>query len=765
MKNLSLENCNVLGKEVVHDSAIKHTTGQAIYVDDICDYPHQLYACFLLSKEAHALIIEIDTTAAKKMVGVVDVICAKDVVGKLDIGAVFGGDPLLADKKVEFVGQPLAAVAAKSMKIARNAVQTIKVKYQPLSAVLSIKEALAKKSFVLESQKIQTGDANQAIKNAKHTLSGELSIGGQDHFYLETQVSLSVPQEDGILVYSSTQNPTETQKMVASVLNLSMKQVVVETRRMGGGFGGKETQSSGAACISALFAYRNQMPVKMRLSRFDDMTTTGKRHSFENSYLVGFDDNGVIQGIKIKLSADCGYSPDLSAAIMHRAILHSDNCYYLKNIEVVGYLCKTNKVSNTAFRGFGGPQGMLTIEQVIDEIARYLEKDAVDVRLANIYLKNNTTHYGQKITENTAKTLITQILISSDYKQRRKKIQVFNQKNNYQKKGIALSPVKFGISFTVKFLNQAGALIHIYTDGSIHLNHGGTEMGQGLLVKVAQVVASEFQVPLSAIQITATRTDKVPNTSATAASSGSDLNAAAAQIAAKTIKKKLISFAAEYFQTSPQSIYFENAMLVAGSKKIPFNEFILLAYENRIALSSTGFYTTPKIYFDEKEAKGRPFFYFSYGVAVSEVIVDILTGEYQILRVDILHDVGNSINPAMDLGQVEGGFIQGLGWLTTEELSWNENGKLHTAGPDTYKIPTIGNLPEDFRVTLYRAKNQEDTIYRSKAVGEPPLMLANSIWLAIKDVVSNFANGKRVDLKTPATPVEVLRAITKLKTE
>ena len=755
---------NIINKNTTHDSAAKHTTGEAIYVDDIKDYPQQLYGYFVASTHPHAKILNIDTSNAKKIAGVIDIVCAKDVPGKLDIAPVFDGDPLLAKDKVEFVGQPVVAIVATSLKTARLAVQQVKISYQPLPTILSIKEAMVKKSFLLPAQKMQTGNAVKAIQKAKYKISGNFSIGGQEHFYLETQAALSIPKEDGMFVYSSTQNPTEIQKLVAEVLGLSMKQVVVETRRMGGGFGGKETQAAGVACLSALLAYRNKKPVKMRLSRFDDMTSTGKRHPFETSYQVGFNEKGNINGIQIDLAADCGYSIDLSAAIVSRALFHSDNCYYLPNAKITGYLCKTNKVSNTAFRGFGGPQGMLNIEQIIDEIARYLKRDPLDIRLTNLYSKGkDTTHYGQKVPGQKAKKLITEILKRSDYHKRKSKIKKFNQKNTYQKKGIALSPVKFGISFTVTFMNQAGALIHIYNDASIHLNHGGTEMGQGLFTKVAQVVAQEFQVPLENIQITATRTDKVPNTSPTAASTGSDLNGKAAQLAAQKIKKRLITFAASYWNTLPKNIYFKNGNLIVNKKKISFKDFIALAYENRTSLSATGFYKTPKIHFDTKKAKGRPFFYFAYGVAVSEALIDTLTGESKILRTDILHDVGNSISHAIDLGQIEGGFIQGLGWLTNEELVFHSDGKLLTSGADTYKIPAIGDLPEDFQVKLHTQKNTEATIYHSKAVGEPPLMLANSAWLAIKDAICSLTNTKRVDLKAPATPVEILRAIQQVK--
>ena len=762
-KNLKEKDTTYINKQFAHDSAEKHVSGEAVYVDDILDYPEALHCCFFCSNQAHAQIQEVDISEAQKMAGVVDIIQAKDVPAKLDIAPVFDGDPLLADKKVEFFGQPIVAVAAKDMYSARKAVQKIKVKYKSLEPILDLKEALQKKSFVLEPQLLQRGNVNLALQKAKHRLNGEFFIGGQDHFYLETQISLAVPQEDGVFLYCSTQNPTEVQKLVAEVIGLKMSQVVVDTRRMGGGFGGKETQSAQAACIAALFAYRNRLPVKMRLNRFDDMLTTGKRHNFYNTYEVGFNNAGVIEAIKIKLAAQCGYSADLSLAILARAMLHSDNCYYFKNVKIEGYPCKTHTVSNTAFRGFGGPQGMLHIEHIIDEVARYLKKDPLDIMQLNFYENKNgrnITPYEQEIEEPVIAKLVEELVQTSEYKKRRKEVALFNQSNPNFSKGIAISPVKFGISFTVTFMNQAGALIHIYSDGSVHLNHGGTEMGQGLFIKVAQVVAEEFQIDLNKISITSTRTDKVPNTSPTAASAGSDLNGKAAQVAARKIKARLIQFAATYFKTPAEDIFLKQGKVyIAKNKKITFEKLIALAYENRIALSSTGYYKTPKIHFDKKNYKGRPFLYFSYGAAVSEVLVDTLTGEYKVLRTDILHDIGNSINPAVDRGQVEGGFVQGMGWLTCEELGWDKNGRALALGPDTYKIPAVTDLPQDFRVHLKTHSNNEDTVFRSKAVGEPPLMLANSVWLAIKDAVSYFAKNKRITLNAPATPVEVFNAI------
>lgn len=763
-----------VGKSVKHDSAEKQVSGEAIYVDDRLEFPNQLHVYCRLSTEAHAKIISIDTTPCYEFNGVEIAITSKDVPGELDIGAVFPGDPLLADGVVEYYGQPIIAVAATDMETARKAALAAKIELEPLPAILDVEEALAKKHFVHEAHVQQRGDYQAALATAKHVIAGDLHVGGQEHFYLETQASSVVPAEDGgVIVYTSTQNPTEIQKVVAEVLGVAMHKVVVDMRRMGGGFGGKETQANAPACIAAVIASLTQKPTKIRLWRNDDMTMTGKRHPFYNQYRVGFDDNGVIQGAELTVSGNCGYSIDLSHSIVDRAMFHSDNAYYLGDAKVVGNRCKTNTASNTAYRGFGGPQGMMTIEHVMDEIAHYLGKDPLEIRKANYYggEGRDTTHYYQKVEDNCLLEITEALEKSSDYQQRRQEIAEFNAKSPILKKGIALTPVKFGISFTATFLNQAGALIHIYTDGSIHLNHGGTEMGQGLNTKVAQIVAQEFSVDIDQIQITATNTDKVPNTSPTAASSGTDLNGKAAQNAALTIKARLIEFATHHYKVTPEEVIFNNGVVEVRDQLIPFAEFIQQAYFNQVSLSSTGFYRTPKIHYDHEKARGRPFYYFAYGASCSEVIVDTLTGEYKILRTDILHDVGTSLNPAIDIGQIEGGFIQGVGWLTTEELVWNEKGRLMTNGPASYKIPAIADMPIDFRTEIVQNRsNPEDTVFNSKAVGEPPFMLGMSVWSALKDAVhavalENAQEGERVTvhLDTPATPERVLWAMEKAR--
>ncbi|MFZ5458272.1 xanthine dehydrogenase molybdopterin binding subunit [Stutzerimonas stutzeri] len=750
-----------VGRSVKHDSAPKHVSGEAVYVDDRLEFPNQLHVYARMSERAHARIVRIDTSPCYQIPGVAIAITAKDVPGQLDIGAVMPGDPLLADGKVEFIGQPVIAVAADSLETARKAAMAAIIEYEDLEPVLDVVEALHKKHFVLDSHTHKRGDSATALASAPRRLQGSLHIGGQEHFYLETQVSSVMPTEDGgMIVYTSTQNPTEVQKLVAEVLGVPMNKIVIDMRRMGGGFGGKETQAAGPACLCAVIAHLTGRPTKMRLPRMEDMTMTGKRHPFYVEYDVGFDDDGLLHGIEIDLAGNCGYSPDLSGSIVDRAMFHSDNAYYLGDATINGHRCKTNLASNTAYRGFGGPQGMVAIEEIMDAVARELGKDPLEVRKRNYYGKTerNVTHYYQTVEHNMLEEMTAELEASSDYAKRREEIRAFNAASPILKKGLALTPVKFGISFTASFLNQAGALVHVYTDGSIHLNHGGTEMGQGLNTKVAQVVAEVFQVDIERIQITATNTDKVPNTSPTAASSGADLNGKAAQNAAQTIKQRLVEFAARKWQIFEEDVEFKNGQVRLRDHYISFEELIQQAYFGQVSLSSTGFYRTPKIYYDRSQARGRPFYYFAYGAACSEVIVDTLTGEYKMLRSDILHDVGASLNPAIDIGQVEGGFVQGLGWLTMEELVWNDKGKLMTNGPASYKIPAVADMPLDLRVKLVEnRKNPEDTVFHSKAVGEPPFMLGISVWCAIKDAVASLADYRaQPQIDAPATPERVL---------
>jgi xanthine dehydrogenase large subunit len=757
-----------VGRSVKHDSAPKHVSGEAVYVDDRLEFPNQLHVYARMSERAHARIVSIDTSPCYQIPGVAIAITAKDVPGQLDIGAVMPGDPLLADGKVEFIGQPVIAVAADSLETARKAAMAAIIEYEDLEPVLDVVEALHKKHFVLDSHTHKRGDSATALASAPRRLQGSLHLGGQEHFYLETQVSSVMPTEDGgMIVYTSTQNPTEVQKLVAEVLGVPMNKIVIDMRRMGGGFGGKETQAAGPACLCAVIAHLTGRPTKMRLPRMEDMTMTGKRHPFYVEYDVGFDDDGLLHGIEIDLAGNCGYSPDLSGSIVDRAMFHSDNAYYLGDATINGHRCKTNLASNTAYRGFGGPQGMVAIEEIMDAVARELGKDPLEVRKRNYYGKTerNVTHYYQTVEHNMLEEMTAELEASSDYAKRREDIRAFNAASPILKKGLALTPVKFGISFTASFLNQAGALVHVYTDGSIHLNHGGTEMGQGLNTKVAQVVAEVFQVDIERIQITATNTDKVPNTSPTAASSGADLNGKAAQNAAQTIKQRLVEFAARKWQIFEEDVEFKNGQVRLRDHYISFEELIQQAYFGQVSLSSTGFYRTPKIYYDRSQARGRPFYYFAYGAACSEVIVDTLTGEYKMLRSDILHDVGASLNPAIDIGQVEGGFVQGLGWLTMEELVWNDKGKLMTNGPASYKIPAVADMPLDLRVKLVEnRKNPEDTVFHSKAVGEPPFMLGISVWCAIKDAVASLADYRaQPQIDAPATPERVLWGVEQMR--
>lgn len=761
-----------MGDAKAHDSAHLHVSGEAVYTDDIREPRGCLHAYVLQSPHAHARIKSIDISACY-IPGVHAVMTAKDVPGKNEVAPVFSGDPVFAEETVQYAGQSVLAVAAENMDLARKAAKLAKVEYEELPAILTVQDAIKVEKFVGETYVMQSGDSKTALGKAKNRLQSALDIGGQDHFYLEGQIALATPHENGeVHCWSSTQHPSEVQHLIAKVLNIPDHAVTVEVRRMGGGFGGKESQASLIACVAALLAHRTGKPVKFRLDRDDDMTMTGKRHGFHVTYDVGFDDDGLITGMDVMQAADCGMSADLSNAIADRAMFHADNTYFLSDATVTSYRCFTNKVSNTAFRGFGGPQGMLVMEYIIDDIARHLGLDALAVRRRNLYdpkgqEKNRcTTHYGMKVEDCITADIFDTLEKSSDYRQRQKDIAAFNAKNKILKKGMAFTPVKFGISFTLKMLNQAGALVHVYKDGSIQLNHGGTEMGQGLHTKVCQVVADVFQVDLERVKITATNTSKVPNTSATAASSGSDLNGKAAEAAALTIKNRLIDFAAAHFKVVPENLVFAPDGVHIGDEVMAFPAFVQLAYVNRISLSSTGYYATPKIFWDREKAKGRPFFYFAYGAAVSEVIVDTLTGEYNLLRTDILHDAGRSLNPAIDIGQIEGGFVQGAGWLTSEELWWNDKGVLKTHAPSTYKIPTGRDVPKDFRVTLFEGDNVEDTIYRSKAVGEPPLMLGISVFLALRDAIAATAEGAKgvlPPLQAPATPEAVLKTIMSLK--
>ncbi|WP_432695270.1 xanthine dehydrogenase molybdopterin binding subunit [Marinobacterium sp. YM272] len=751
-----------------HESAAKHVSGAAVYVDDIVEPRGTLYAAVGFSTIARGHIRSLDLSGVRASEGVVALLEVSDIPGHVDIGPVFPGDPLLTDEEIKYAGQPIFVVAAETEAQARRAVKKAVIDYESREPLLDVTRALKEQAFVRPSHHMQRGDAKSAIEEAALTLSAEQHLGGQEHFYLEGQAALAVPAEDGgMLVYSSTQHPSEVQKLVAEVLDVPANRITVDMRRMGGGFGGKETQGAPWACMAALLASKSGKAVKLRLPRCDDMPMTGKRHPFYNRYEIGFDLQGRLLGAKIAVTGNCGHSPDLSDAIVDRAMFHADNAYFIPHVSIDGHRCMTNTVSHTAYRGFGGPQGMMIIERAMDDIARTVGRDPLDVRKINLYGGNgrDLTPYHQQVEHNLLPELIERLEESSDYRSRRREIADWNASSQVLKRGLALTPVKFGISFTLQHLNQAGALVHIYTDGSIQVNHGGTEMGQGLHTKVVQIVAEALSVSVDEIQITATRTDKVPNTSPTAASSGTDLNGQAARNAALELKKRISECIAEHKGSSLDAVRFESGRVHwdAGQGKeesMSFPEAAQFAYINRVSLSATGYYSTPKIWYDREQAKGRPFFYFANGAAVSEVLIDTLTGEYRVLAVDILHDVGRSLNPAVDLGQIEGGFIQGMGWLTTEELKWNAEGQLASNSPANYKIPAISDTPPRFKVSLFERDNDEETVYHSKAVGEPPFMLAISVWSALRDAIASLAEYRvSPDLDTPATPERVLEAV------
>lgn len=737
---------------IPHDSAVAHVSGQARYSDDVPLPANAVHLAFGLSEKAHATITDIDLSAVRSAEGVVDVLLAEDIPGANDVSPSIKDEPLLADGSVHYVGQPIFLVVATSHRAARVAARLANITYQELPAILTFDDAIAANSCFEEPIKFQNGASAENLKTAKNTLQGQIEIGGQEHFYLEGQASLAIPNEGDVHVYASTQHPSEIQHKVSAAINKPYHAVRVESRRMGGGFGGKESQGNALAVACAIVALRLNRPAKMRYDRDDDMVITGKRHDFRIKYNVGFDDTGRIQAIEFEHFARCGWAQDLSLPVADRAMLHSDNTYYLPHVSIVSHRLKTNTVSNTAFRGFGGPQGLVGIERVMDHIAHTLGLDPLEVRQANLYgdAPRNITPYHMTVEDNIAPELIAKLAETSDYVNRRAEIAKHNADSPILKRGIALTPVKFGISFTLTHLNQAGALVHVYSDGSIHLNHGGTEMGQGLFTKVAQVAAEVFAQPLDAIKITATDTGKVPNTSATAASSGSDLNGMACKVACETIKKRLIDFACEKWQTTSGKVVFKDGNVLIGTETVTFKELVSKAYENRISLSSTGFYKTPDIAWDRNAGKGRPFYYFAYGAAVTEVVIDTLTGENRIVRADVLHDVGNSLNPALDIGQIEGAYVQGAGWLTTEELVWDQQGVLKTHAPSTYKIPACSDRPKIFNVALWDGENVKDTIYRSKAVGEPPFMLGVSAFMALSDAVS-YCGDDYPDMNAPAT--------------
>ena len=759
-----------------HESAVGHVTGRAIYTDEQRPPGGMLSVYPVQAPHAHARILAIDTAAALAMPGVHAVLTANDVPGENDTGPIFHDEPLIPPDTVLFYGQAVAWVVADDEALAQAAAKQVSVTYEALPALLSIEQAMAAQAFHLPPARVARGDASAAMARAPLRLSGELQIGGQDHFYLETQASWAeIDSEGTVQIAASTQHPTETQIIVARVLGLPAHRVVCRSLRMGGGFGGKETQANPYAAIAALAAYRTGRPVRIKLTRGLDMQMTGKRHPFLGRYEVGFDQQGQLLALKVELIADGGWSCDLSPPVLMRAMVHVDNAYFVPDIEVTGRIARTHLASNTAFRGFGGPQGMLVGEEVLERVARHLGLPAHEVRERNFYRPatdgngdRNQTHYGQPVVDNHLPALWTQLLRDSEFLARREAVAAFNASSAHRKRGIAITPVKFGISFNKTEYNQAGALVHIYSDGSVQLNHGGTEMGQGLHTKMLAVASRVLGVDMARIRIMPTSTDKVPNTSATAASSGSDLNGQAVKAACDTLLGRLRPVAAELLGVTSEQVRFADDAVFAdddSDRRLRFQDVVSAAYSARISLSSTGFYRTPGLSWDPQTGQGHPFYYFSFGAAVSEVEVCGYTGVHTLRRVDLLHDVGDSLAIAIDRGQIEGGFVQGLGWLTCEELRWNDAGKLLTDAPSTYKIPTVGEVPEDVRLTLFRSSEPPTTqvIFSSKAVGEPPFMLAMSVREALREAVAAFGDAREVSLGAPATPEAILTAIERVR--
>jgi xanthine dehydrogenase large subunit len=753
------------GSSRFHESARAQVLGTATYVDDIPEIKGTLYAAPILSTIAHGRLLGVDSSAALALPGVRDVILSQDIPGDRLLGNFAHDEPVFAQSTVQHIGQVIGIVVADSVMQARRAARQVQCHIEALPAILNVREALKAQSYVLPPVFVQRGDAEAALKTALHTLHGTLEVGGQEHFYLEGQIAYVLPQEQNQwLVYSSTQHPGEVQHWVAHALGIDNHTVRVECRRMGGGFGGKETQAGHLAVWAAVAARKLKKPVKLRLDRDDDFLVTGKRHPFAYDYTVGFDDSGRITGLKLMMAANCGFSADLSGPVADRAVFHVDNAYFLQDVDIASYRCKTNIQSNTAFRGFGGPQGMIVTETIMGDIARQLGLDPLDVRKRNLYGigERDVTHYQMKVEDNILEPLLSKLELTAHYRRRRDVISAWNSSSPVIKRGIAITPVKFGISFTATLFNQAGALVHVYTDGSCQVNHGGTEMGQGLNTKVAQIVADELGIAFEQVLATASDTSKIPNASATAASAGTDLNARAAQYAARKVRDNLAQFVAGLEGCGAGAVRFQGGEVTTPAGSRLFTEVVKLAYAHRIQLWSDGFYRTPKIHYDKTTLTGRPFYYFAYGAACTEVAIDTLTGESRVLKVDILHDVGNSINPAIDIGQIEGGFVQGMGWLTTEQLVWNDQGQLSTHAPSTYKIPSTGDIPAHFKIALWPEPNREDNVFGSKAVGEPPLMLAISVFEALRDAIASARAGMRVRLEAPATAENVLRALGRL---
>lgn len=785
-----------IAKPLPHESARLHVTGQARYIDDLPVPAGCLHLAFGLSTQAHAGIDAMDLAPVRNSPDVVCVLTAKDIPGHNDASCQRGwAEPLLAEDVVEYIGQPVFIVVARSHHAARRAARRAKITYTPRPAIISIDDALAAKSWYEGGPVIwQNADPAEGLERAAHMAQGTIEIGGQEHFYLEGQAALAEPQDQGMLIRCSSQHPTEIQHKVAEALGLHMHDVRVEMRRMGGGFGGKESQGNQPAIACALGARVTGQACKMRYDRDDDMIITGKRHDFRVEYQIGADDTGQITGASFRQLARCGWSMDLSLPVCDRAMLHGDSAYYFPALRIESLRLRTNTQSNTAYRGFGGPQGMLGCEAAMEHLAHVMDMDPLELRRRNFYPEKDAapfsapspvnvtddpaedappevltparttplrhTHYGQPVRDFILHGLTERLGQQCDLAARQKQVAAWNAQNTVFKRGLALAPVKFGISFTLSHLNQAGALVNVYNDGTIRLNHGGTEMGQGLHIKICQIAAEIFGVGLERVRISATDTDKVPNTSATAASSGTDLNGMAVRAACETIRGRIAQMMADTAGVTAQDVRFAAGEVIAGDTRMTFAQAVATAYEARISLSSTGYYATPDISWDRQAGRGQPFYYFAYGAAVSEVVIDRRTGENRILRCDILHDAGHSLNPAVDRGQIEGGFVQGMGWLTTEELVWDDTGALRTHAPSTYKIPATADAPAQFNVTLWDEANPAATIYRSKAVGEPPFMLANSVYFALQ-AACQACGPHWAALRAPATPEAILAAVSR----
>ncbi len=757
----------LLNSSDFHESAIGHVQGTAPYVDDMPLIEGTLHGVVVLSSLAAGTLSHVDWVWAQSQEGVSGVVTGSDIPGSSKLATYVADENIFAESEIAYHGQVLGLVVAKKREVAARVANLVPMQIDAKALTLDARQACAQSSFVLPSVHLERGALDAGWQESVHQLSGKLEVGGQEHFYLEGQVAYAISQADGRWeIHSSTQHPGEVQHWVAHALDIPMHQVRVICRRMGGGFGGKETQAGHLAVWAALAANKFKVPVKVRLDRKDDMLVTGKRHPFSHEWQVGFDADGRVKAFESLQMAHCGHSADLSGPVADRAIFHTDNAYWLPAVKVTSHRCKMNTQSHTAFRGFGGPQGVILIETVMGDIARCLRKDALDVRLQNLYgiHECNVTPYGMEIEDNVLEALITQLATDCQYRVRREEIKQWNAQSENLKKGLALTPVKFGISFTATQFNQAGALVSVFTDGSVLVNHGGTEMGQGLHTKVCLVVARTLGISEQRVRISASDTDKVANASATAASSGTDMNGRAAEYAALRIKKNIADCLAKNDGCSADEITFIDDSVVTPRHKRSFEETVQFAYKQRVQLWSDGFYATPKINYDPKTLTGRPFYYFSYGAACSEVAIDLLTGEYKLLRTDILHDVGRSLHPEIDIGQIEGGFLQGVGWLTTEELVWDQSGKLLTQGASTYKIPTAADMPEELNVSLWMEENREVNVGGSKAVGEPPFMLGISVFEALRDAVAAVRDSiTPVELDAPATPERVLKAVARVK--